>query len=145
MGENACEFPLYNAPSEDVRRVLENYRAIAVVGLSNNPDRDSFMVARYMMKHGYKIVPVNPKYDEILGEKSYASLKDIPFQIDIVDIFRKPEAVPEIVENAIEIGAKVVWMQLGIVNNSASDRAREAGLEVIMSKCMKIEHERLKK
>jgi predicted CoA-binding protein len=143
MDENVCEFPLYNAPSEAVRKVLEAYRTVAVVGLSNDPDKDSYMVARYMKENGYRIVPVNPKYDEVLGERSYPGLKDIPFPVEIVDIFRKPDAVPDIVEDAIDIGAKVVWMQKGIVKNSAAERARGAGLEVVMDKCMKIEHKNL--
>jgi predicted CoA-binding protein len=88
-------------------------------------------------------VPVNPKYDEVLGEKVYPSLREIPFPVDIVDIFRRADAVPDIVEDAIAIGAKVVWMQLGIVKNAAADRAREAGLEVVMDKCMKVEHKNL--
>ena len=143
MEENVCEFPMYNAPTEAVRRILEEYRTVAVVGLSTNPDKDSYMVARYLKEQGYTVVPVNPKHEEILGEKSYPNLKDIPFPIDIVDIFRRAEAVPDIVEDAIEIGAKVIWMQLGIVKNSAADRAREAGLEVVMNKCIKVEHKGL--
>ncbi|KYK26452.1 MAG: CoA-binding protein [Candidatus Proteinoplasmatales archaeon SG8-5] len=143
MEENVCELPLHNAPSEAVRNILENYRTVAVVGLSNDPDRDSFMVARYLKENGYTIVPVNPKYDEVLGEKSYPSLREIPFPVDIVDIFRRADAVPDIVEDAIDIGAKVVWMQKGIVKNSAAERARAAGLEVVMDKCMKVEHKNL--
>jgi predicted CoA-binding protein len=143
MEENVCEFPLYNAPSEAVRKILETYKTVAIVGLSDNPDRDSFMVAMYLKENGYTIVPVNPKYDEVLGEKVYPSLREIPFPVDIVDIFRRADAVPDIVEDAIAIGAKVVWMQLGIVKNAAADRAREAGLEVVMDKCMKVEHKNL--
>jgi predicted CoA-binding protein len=140
MANIQCEVPEYNPPPEEVRATLEKHRTIAVVGLSPKPERDSHKVARYLKEHGYRIVPVNPGQKEILGAKSYPHLKAIPFPVDIVDIFRRPEAVPSIVDDAIDIGAKVVWMQLGIAHNRAADKARRAGLEVIMNKCIKIEH-----
>ena len=130
-------------PSAQLRRdVLALGKRVAMVGLSGNTSRPSHFVAIYLKSRGYEVIPVNPKEKEILGQKSYASLKEIPDKIDIVDIFRDPAAVPPIVEEAIAIGAKAVWMQLGIVNQQAADRAKAAGLEVVMDRCMKIEHAR---
>ena len=135
-----CELPDYNPPSEEIRAILENYKTVAVVGLSPKPDRDSHRVARYLKEQGYTIVPVNPGQKEILGETCYRNLKAVPFPIEVVDIFRRPEAIPAIVDDAIEIGAKVVWMQLGLAHNESAEKARKAGLKVVMSKCIKIEH-----
>lgn len=129
--------------TEDIKRILTQYKTIAVVGLSSKWNRPSHFAAKYMKEHGYKIIPVNPAYEEILGEKCYKSLLDIPEPVDIVDIFRHPKDVPPIVEDAIKIRAKVVWMQLTVVNEQAAERAREAGLEVVMNRCVKIEHGRL--
>lgn len=119
---------------------------IAVVGLSDKPDRPSYQVARYLQEQGYRIIPVNPGVARVLGEKSYPSLKDIPpeISVDVVDIFRQPEAVPAVVEEAIERGVKVIWMQEGISHPEAAARAREAGIEVIMDRCLKKEHRRFK-
>jgi len=128
---------------ETLRRILKEKHTIAVVGLSANWHRPSYFAAKYLQDHGYRIIPVNPAYKEVLKEKCYPSLLDISEKVDVVDIFRKPEDVPEIVEDAIRIGAKVVWMQLGIVNEEAAKRARHSGLEVVMNRCMKIEHARL--
>jgi predicted CoA-binding protein len=113
-----------------------------MVGLSSNPFRPSHFAAIYMLAEGYNVIPVNPREQEILGRRCYASLRDIPQKVDLVDIFRDPEAVPPIVEDAIAIGAKVVWMQLGVINQAAAQRARDAGLEVVMDACVKIEHAR---
>ncbi len=135
-----CDISAYNPSSEKIKAILEKYRTVAIVGLSPKPERDSHKVAGYLKDHGYRIVPVNPGQKEILGEKSYPDLKAIPFPVDIVDIFRRPEAVPAVVDDAIEVSAKVVWTQLGIVHNQAADKARRAGLEVVMNKCIKIEH-----
>jgi hypothetical protein len=135
-----CEMPQKNATSEEIREILNSARVIAVVGLSDKPDRDSYRVAADMQRAGYRIIPVNPAVKEVLGEKSYSSLRDVPEKIDIVDIFRKPDAVPAIVEDAIAVGAKVVWMQEGIVHNEAADRARAAGLKVVMDRCLLREH-----
>jgi len=132
--------PLRNASPEEVRTLLKNARTIAVVGLSDKPDRDSYRVAAYLQSRGYRIIPVNPTLDEVLGEKAYSSLCDVPEEIDVVDIFRKPEAVPEIVDEAIAVGAKVVWMQEGIAHNAAADKARASGLQVVMNKCILKEH-----
>jgi hypothetical protein len=135
-----CELPEHNPPSEKIKAILEKYKTVAIVGLSPKPERDSHKVGKYLKDHGYRIVPVNPGQKEILGEKCYPNLKAVPFPIDIVDIFRRPEAIPPVVDDAIEVGAEVVWMQLGIVHNQAADMARRAGLEVVMNKCIKIEH-----
>ncbi|MGB9663174.1 MAG: CoA-binding protein [Moorellaceae bacterium] len=119
---------------------------IAVVGLSDKPDRPSYQVARYLQEQGYRIIPVNPGVAWVLGEKSYPSLKDIPpeISVDVVDIFRQPVAVPAVVEEAIQRGVKVIWMQEGISHPEAAARAREAGIEVIMDRCLKKEHMRFK-
>lgn len=132
-----------NPSTDDIKRILTENKTIAVVGLSPKWNRPSHFAAKYMKNHGYKIIPVNPGYDEILGEKSYKSLLDIPDPVDIVDIFRRSKDVPPIVEDAIEIGAKVVWMQLTVVNEAAAQRARDAGLEVVMNRCVKIEYARI--
>jgi len=126
----------------DRLRILRDYKRVAMVGLSANPYRPSHFVAIYLMAHGYTVIPVNPRETEILGQICYPSLTAIPGPVDIVDIFRDPSAVPGIVEEAIQIGAKVVWMQLGVIHEAAAQRAKEAGLEVVMDRCMKIEHAR---
>src|SRR5271165_1422614 len=123
-------------------RILERYKRIAMVGLSSNPFRPSHFAAIYMLSEGYDVTPVNPREKEVLGRRSYASLREVPGPIEIVDIFREPAAVPAIVEDAIAARAKVIWMQLGVVHEEAAERAREAGLEVVMDLCMKIEHAR---
>ena len=123
--------------------ILKSTRTIAVVGLSASPMRPSNGVATYLQRAGYRIIPVNPNEAEVLGEKSYARLEDIPEQVDMVDIFRRAEFVPEIVESAIRIGAKVVWMQEGVVHEAAAERARQAGLAVVMDKCTLKEHRKL--
>jgi uncharacterized protein len=127
---------------EIVKRVLDNSHTIAIVGLSDKSERASYKVASYLQKHGYKIVPVNPQIDSVLGEKSYPDLPSVPDNIDIVDIFRKSEDVGPIVDQAIAKGTKAVWMQLGIVNEEAANRASAAGLEVLMDLCLKIEHQK---
>lgn len=142
MSEVECQLPEFNPEDEEIRGILENNRTIAVVGLSTDPGKDSHRVAKYLQEHGYRLVPVNPKADEILGEQCYASLQEIPFSVDIVDIFRKIEAIPALVDEAIAIGAKVVWMQLGLAENRSAHKAMAAGLKVVMNKCLKIEHSR---
>ena len=129
---------------EDVQRILKQTKTIAVVGLSDKPDRDSYQIASYLQQHGYRIIPVNPRVNEVLGEKAYPSLRDVPDPVDVVDIFRRSEDVPPIVEDAIAIGAKVVWMQAGIVNEEAAARAEAAGLGVIMDACMRSAHRTLR-
>lgn len=128
---------------KDIKRILKEYKTIAVVGLSQNEDRPSYNVAKYLKSKGYRIIPVNPNANEVLGEVSYPDLKLIPENVDIVDIFRRSEDVPPVVDEAIAIGAKVVWMQEGIINNEAAEWARKAGLEVIMDRCMLKEHMKL--
>jgi hypothetical protein len=123
--------------------ILREARIIAVVGLSDNPERPSHDVAAFLQDKGYKIIPVNPNIDSVLGEKSYPYLASIPGKIDVVDIFRKSADVGPIVDEAIEKGAKAVWMQLGVINEEAADKAVSAGLEVIMDLCMKIEYNRI--
>jgi hypothetical protein len=132
-----------NEDINTLRRILKQSKTIAVVGLSANWWRPSYFAAKYLQEHGYRIVPVNPQYREILNEKCYASLRDIPFQVDVVDCFRKSEEIPAIADDAIAIGAKVLWMQLGVINQAAARKAAAAGLEVVMDRCMKIEHGRL--
>jgi predicted CoA-binding protein len=126
-----------------MRQILETAKTIAVVGLSDKPDRDSYRVAEYLQAHGYRIIPVNPTVDEVLGEKSYASVTDIPDQVDIVDVFRKPDAVLPVAQEAIDVGAGTLWLQLGVVNPAAAEMAEAAGLQVVMDRCIKIEHGRL--
>ena len=126
-----------------LRRILKQHRTIAVVGLSADWYRPSYFAAKYMQEHGYRIIPVNPKYEEILGEKCWPDLKSIPEPVDIVDVFRKPQDCAAVAEDAVAIGAKVLWLQLGVVNGEAARIAEAAGLEVVMDRCVKIEHARL--
>jgi uncharacterized protein len=126
-----------------LRRILKENHVIAVVGLSADWYRPSYFAAKYMQEHGYRVIPVNPKYDSILGEKCYRSLRDIPERVEIVDIFRKTEDVMPIADDAIAIRAKVLWQQLGVRNEGAAAKARAAGLEAVLDRCVKIEHGRL--
>lgn len=126
-----------------LRRILATYRNVAVVGLSAKWHRPSYFAAKYLLDHGYNVIPVNPAYSEILGRPSYPDLRSIPEPVDVVDIFRRPEEVPALVDDAIAIGAAVVWMQIGIQHQAAAEQARAAGLEVVMDRCMKIEYARL--
>ncbi|HNH34811.1 MAG TPA: CoA-binding protein [Rhodocyclaceae bacterium] len=126
-----------------LRRVLDDNRVIAVVGLSASWNRPSYFAAKYMLEHGYTVIPVNPGQQEILGRKCYASLADIPVRVDIVDCFRRAEDIPPLAEEAIAIGARVLWMQLGIRHAAAAAGAAAAGLDVVMDRCVKIEHARL--
>lgn len=125
---------------EEIAEILKKYRVVAVVGLSEDPNRPSHQVAHYLQQHGYRIVPINPACIEILGEKCYPGLQDVPFPVEVVDIFRKVEAIPAIVAEALEVGAKVIWMQLGLVEIESAQMAKKAGLQVVMDHCMKIEH-----
>ena len=128
--------------SEKLRRILRTTKSIAVVGLSAQWHRPSYFAAKYLQDHGYRIVPVNPMYDEVLGEKCYKSLRDIPEPVDMVDCFRKSAEIPAIAEDAIAIGARVLWMQIGVESAQARKRAEEAGLQVVENRCVKIEHGR---
>lgn len=143
VGE-VCEFPAKNATDAEIRDILQNSSTIAVVGLSRYENRPSQGVARYLKEQGYHIIPVNPNADEILGEKCYPDLNAIPERVDVVEIFRRPKDVGAIVEDAVAIAAKVVWMQEGIVNNAAAEMAVESGLRVVMNKCMLKEHRNLR-
>ena len=130
----------YVHPSrEEIKRILTESRTIAVVGLSDDPSKTSHMVSEAMQRKGYRIIPVNPNASEILGEKAYASLKDIPEPVDIVNVFRRPEHTPPIAREAAEIGAKTLWLQLGILNEEAGEIASGGGLNVIMDRCIKVE------
>jgi predicted CoA-binding protein len=131
-----------SASVDPILEILKTYKTIAVIGLSSNPARPSYGVTEYMQSVGYKIIPVNPNETEVLGEKSYARLEDVPEMIEIVDVFRRSEDVPPVVESAIKIGAKVIWTQLGIENAEATNRARAAGLVVVEDACILVEHKR---
>ncbi|HEY6389312.1 MAG TPA: CoA-binding protein [Candidatus Acidoferrum sp.] len=131
-----------SAAADPILEILKKYKTMAVVGLSSNPARPSFGVTEYMQGAGYRIIPVNPNETEVLGEKSYARLEDVPEKIEIVDVFRRAAEVPLVVESAIRVGAKVVWMQLGIENAVAAVRARAAGLIVVEDACILVEHRR---
>jgi uncharacterized protein len=126
-----------------LRRILSQNRVIAVVGLSADWFRPSYFAAKYMQEHGYTVIPVNPRYGEILGQKCYKSLRDIPVKVDLVDCFRKTADIMPIAEEAIAIGAKVLWQQLGVKNEAAAAKARAAGLDAVLDRCVKIEHGRL--
>lgn len=126
-----------------LRRILHDNRTIAMVGLSGDWFRPSFFAAKYMQDHGYRIIPVNPKYPHILGEKCYPELAAIPEPVDIVDVFRRPEMTPQVAREAVAIEAKVLWLQLGIKNAEAGQIATDGGLETVMDRCVKIEHARL--
>ena len=139
-----CEFPTINSKSEEILEIFKNTKTIAIAGLSPDPTKASNIVAAYLQNAGFKIVPIYPKEDTILGEKVYRSLSEIPFSIDMVDIFRKPDAIAQIVDEAIKRGdVDTVWFQLGLVNNEAASKAKEAGLKVVQNKCTKIEHRNL--
>ena len=142
MSDFECELPQHRGTPDEIRRVLEDYKVVAVVGMSNKPVRPSYHVAEYLMSVGYTIIPVHPAADEILGLKCYPKLTDIPAEmgVEIVDIFRRPDLVMPHVEEAIEIGAKAVWFQEGVINNEAAARAKEAGLQVVQNLCMLKEH-----
>jgi predicted CoA-binding protein len=126
-----------------LRRILTTHKVIAVVGLSGDWFRPSYFAAKYLLEHGYSVIPVNPRYEAILGQKCYKSLRDIPGKVDIVDVFRKSADVGPIADDAIAIGAQVLWQQLGVTNVEAARRAEAAGLEAVMDRCVKIEHARL--
>jgi uncharacterized protein len=129
-----------NPNREEIKQILENAKIIAVVGLSDNPDRTSYMVSEAMQNNGYRIIPVNPNAEQILGEKCNASLTDIPEQIDIVNVFRRSEFIVPIAEEAIKAKAKVLWLQQGVYNEEAASLASKQGLAVIMDRCIKVEH-----
>ncbi|MFQ6013126.1 MAG: CoA-binding protein [Thermoplasmata archaeon] len=128
-----------SSPADEIGEILERYKTVAVVGLSTNPAKDAHQVPRFVQERGYRVVPVNPHAQTILGEKAYRRLRDIPFPIDIVEIFRPPEEVPGIVEEALATEAQVIWMQSGIRHEAAAEKARRAGLKVVQDRCMRTE------
>ena len=138
-----CEMPEYNPPSDEIREILQQVKKIAIVGLSPKPQRDSNKVAKYLMEQGFEVIPVNPGQKEILSQKCYKSLKDIPFPVDMADLFLNPKRVSPVVDQAIEKEIPVIWMQLGVIHNEAAKRARQAGIKVVMNKCVKVEHQAL--
>lgn len=132
-----------NPPDEQIKEILQKYNNVAVVGLSSNQTRPSYAVAEYLQRKGFKIIPVNPNETEILGEKAYPNLDSVPERVQVVDIFRRSEHVPPIVDEAIKIGAKVVWMQVGVVNHAAAIKASQSGLAVIVDRCIYRDHRTL--
>jgi predicted CoA-binding protein len=138
-----CEFPTTNATGAEIAQILKSAKTIAVIGASLKPERPSHWISKYLKEHGYKVIPVNPGHTEILGDKCYKCLSEVPEPVDIVDIFREPNAVPAIVDEAIAKNAKVVWMQEGIVHNAAAEKAKKAGLKVVQNKCIYREHQNL--
>lgn len=136
------EIPARYQDASTIQTILRETKTIAVVGLSPSPDRASYGVARYMQAQGYRIVPVNPLVSEVLGEQSYASLSDIPFPVDLVDVFRRSEFVPAIAEEAVKVGAKAIWLQFDVISPEGENTAERGGLRVVVDRCLKVEHQR---
>jgi predicted CoA-binding protein len=136
MANANCELPNYNPPSAEIVDILHNFKKIAIVGISPKESRDSNKVARYLMEQGYEIAPVNPGQSEILGKTCFKTLKNIPFRIDVADLFLNPTRVPAVVDQAIHIGVRAIWMQEGVVHNDSASKARKAGIQVIMNMCI---------
>ncbi|HTK83639.1 MAG TPA: CoA-binding protein [Patescibacteria group bacterium] len=132
-----------NPTLKEMYNILVNAKTIAMVGASSNPERPSYEVMQVLQKAGYHVIPVNPNETEVLGEKAYASLSDIPEPVDIVDVFRRAESTPPVAEEAVKIGAKVLWLQLGIINEEAAEIAQHGGLQVVMDRCIKVMHRKL--
>jgi uncharacterized protein len=140
MSDAGCEFPKQNATSDEITQILKNTRTIAVVGISPKEERPSHWISKYLKDHGYSLVGVNPGHSEILGLKVYPNLSSVPGDIDLVDLFIRSENVPPVVDEAIARKVKTIWMQEGIVNNAAAEKARAAGITVVMNKCIYKEH-----
>ena len=145
MESSQCEIPDYTPPSREVEKILENSKRIAVVGLSPKTSRDSNMVVRYLLGVGYDVIPVNPGQHKILERTCYKTLEDIPFDIDVANLFLNPTRIPQVIDQCIRIGVKTIWMQLGVVHNDAASKARAAGIEVVMNRCIKVEHQNFMK
>jgi len=143
MQNISCEFPDENPPSKEIEEILAQCRTIAVVGLSPKETRDSNRVARYLIQQGYEVIPVNPGQKEILGKTCYRSLLDIPVAVDMANLFLSPARVPPVVDQAIDKGVRVIWMQLGVVHNASARKAKEAGIQVVMNSCIMQEYKRL--
>jgi predicted CoA-binding protein len=140
MIQTNCELPDFNPPSDEIIEILRLCKTIAVVGISPKESRDSHRVAKYLLDKGYEIVPVNPGQREILGKPCFRTLRDIPFPVDMADLFLNPTRVPPVVEQAIDIGVRAIWMQEGVVHNESAQKARKMGIRVVMNKCIKKEH-----
>jgi hypothetical protein len=139
-----CEFPTVNSNKEEMKKVFDNTKSIAIIGCSPDETKDSHKVAKYLLEHGFIVYPVYPKEDTILGQKVYRSLLEIPFSVDLVDIFRKPKVIGEVVDDCIKRGdVKCVWSQLGLVNNEAMQKAKDAGMIAVQNHCTKVEHRAL--
>ncbi|MGC8595969.1 MAG: CoA-binding protein [Candidatus Kryptoniota bacterium] len=132
-----------NPDDRTIKQILKEAKTIAVVGASSNPARDSYRIMSYLMKNGYNVIPVNPNYEEVLGQKCFPTVESIGKPVDIVDVFRRSEAVNETAQDAIRAGAKVLWLQLWVINNDAAHFALKSGLKVIMDRCIMVEHQRL--
>ena len=139
-----CEFPDRPNNPDLVKKILNGSKTVAVIGLSHKENRDSYRVAAYLKEHGYIIIPVNPAREKILGEKCYKSVADIPFKVDVVNVFRKPSALPELAEQIAAVKPGAVWFQVGIVNEKASKTVRDAGIDFVQNLCMMAEHRRLR-
>ena len=140
METTQCEMPDYTPSSEEIEKILKTSKRIAVVGLSPKPHRDSNKVAKYLLEKGYDVIPVNPGQQQILERTCYKTIEDIPFDVDVADIFLNPTRIPPVVDQCIRIGVKTIWMQLGVVHNESASKAREAGIEVVMNRCIMVEH-----
>ncbi len=140
QSKTLCEIPQYSSAPDEILEILSSCRSIAIVGISPKPERDSHKVAAYLLGEGYEIVPVNPGQREILGRPCYRSLSDIPFTPDIADLFLNPTRIPPVVDEAIAKGVKVIWMQLGVIHNEAAKKAMDAGIKVVMNRCIMAEH-----
>jgi predicted CoA-binding protein len=139
-----CEIAQVNSNKDEIRQILQDVKTIALIGCSPNKTKDSHIVAKYLLEHGYTVYPVYPKEDTILGQKVYRNLSDIPYKVDMVDIFRKPTVIANIVDEAIKRGdVEVIWTQLGLVNNKAGEKAKQHGMKVVQNHCSKIEYELL--
>jgi len=139
-----CEAPIIQSNKDEIKSIFEEIKTIAIIGLSPKTDKDSHIVAKYLLEHGYTVYPVYPKEDIILGQKVYRNLSDIPYKVDMVDIFRKPAVIANIVDEAIKRGdVEVIWTQLGLVNNEAAKKAEHYGMKVVQNHCTKIEHQKI--
>lgn len=138
--DKGCEIPDRNATTDEIRRILKDARRVAVVGHSDDPSRDSYRVGRYLAAHGYEVFAVNPNARSTESLRFYPDLASVPYPLDVVDVFRRPEFIPEIVDEAIRLKARVVWMQLGLAHNAAAGKARAAGIEVVMNRCIMRDH-----
>jgi len=143
-GAEICRIPNRANDSELIKKIIAGCKTVAIVGLSGKPDRDSYRVAAYLKEHGLRIIPVNPQREEILGEKCYKSLADIPFRVDVVDVFRKPSALPALADEIINVRPGAAWFQVGVVDNDAAKKITDAGISFVQNVCMKIELLKLK-